>query len=133
MFQFPLRGEWRAMRSRGHPRYAYDFAAGGGSDQRLFAKRLVPLFTGGASVTDAYGWSAPVYASADGEVVGASDGWSDRERIFPVQDAFQVLLTSLFRSRSKDPDIRSLARKYAFYESATPMCFWRTFSAAPSR
>jgi hypothetical protein len=109
---FPLRGAWAALKSPGHHRYAFDFAALGGTKQRLFSKPWLALLMGRASVVDSYSWDQPVYAPFDGEVVQASDGWPDQVRLHLLCAAVAVLKRSLFHARATPDDLRRFAGNY---------------------
>ncbi len=92
---FPLRGTWEAFKSPGHHRYAFDFAALGGdspSHLHYFSTTTAHLLLGKARASDAYGWSAPVYAPCDGQVIEARDGWPDRTSLNLPRDLLRILL-----------------------------------------
>jgi len=88
--EFPLRGEWVAVRTPAHKipshgtdmfgqRYAFDFVR---PDQRrglhLHLASTLRSFLLGGRTRDYYGWGQPVYAAFDGQVVAAVDGVPQR-------------------------------------------------------
>src|SRR5688572_10454879 len=52
--EFPLRGAWAVVRSPGHHRYAFDFAAVSTPAGGYFRKPLLSLLWSGASVEDSH-------------------------------------------------------------------------------
>jgi murein DD-endopeptidase MepM/ murein hydrolase activator NlpD len=97
--EFPLRGEWVAVRTPAHrvpshgtdrfgQRYAFDFVR---PDQRRGlhlqpASALRAALVGGRT-HDYYGWGEPVHAAFDGLVVAVTDGVPERPRVHPLRDA----------------------------------------------
>jgi murein DD-endopeptidase MepM/ murein hydrolase activator NlpD len=112
--EFPLRGEWVAVRTPAHrvpshgtdrfgQRYAFDFVR---PDQR----RGLRLRPGGAlraalvggHTRDYYGWGQPVHAAFDGLIVAATDGVPERARVRPVRDAASAVRHALRFDPSRD-------------------------------
>jgi hypothetical protein len=107
----PLRGVWKAIKSPGHHRFAYDFAAAG-KDGKLFSVSAVKLMIGKTAVENSYGWSKPVYSPIDGKVVSASDGWPDRQNLSLARDVINVLAMGVFQSQKVSEDLRVFAGNY---------------------
>jgi len=105
---FPLRGEWTAINSPGHHRYAYDFVAVDAQFQRYFSTSWLSLIVGKAVVADSYSWSQPVYSPFDGVTIAVSDGWPDRRDLSLVRD---LLKAFVFRPKIVAGDIRPFAGK----------------------
>jgi len=107
VLDFPLRGEWRAVRTPADripshgtdilgQRYAFDLIR---FDPEKGARyypvgTLRMLFTG-VPTRLCHGWGEPIHAPFDGEVVVASDGLPERARIHPVKELFLVLRTAV--------------------------------------
>ncbi|MEJ2596878.1 MAG: M23 family metallopeptidase [Anaerolineales bacterium] len=113
---FPLRGVWKAIRSPGHHRFAYDFAASG-EDQKLFSVSTAKLLIGKASVDDSYGWSKPVYSPVDGKIVAASDGWPDQQGLNLVRNLIRVFAMSVLQAQKVREDLRTFAGNYVIIAS----------------
>src|SRR5574341_1993949 len=92
VIEFPLRGEWKAINSPGHHRFAFDFAAL--EKGHLHRKGPLQHLLGRLSVEDSYSWTRPVYAPFNGRVVAARDGWADRLRLSLVPDLFRVFVAT---------------------------------------
>lgn len=101
--EFPLRGEWVAVRTPAHrvpshgtelfgQRYAFDLVR---PDQRrglhLQPAGAVRSFLLGGRTRDYYGWGQPVHAACDGRVVAAVDGVPERARVQVVREAAVAL------------------------------------------
>lgn len=104
VIEFPLRGTWRVLQPPGHAPHAFDFVGVDRDGEYSSRGWLAYLLT--SSAADWYGWSEPVYAPFDGAVVGARDGWPDREAVTLVLDAIRLYV---FRPKIRDGDIRPLA------------------------
>jgi murein DD-endopeptidase MepM/ murein hydrolase activator NlpD len=105
--EFPLRGEWVAVRTPAHripshgtdmlgQRYAFDFVR---PDHRR-GLRLHPgsalrgaLF--GARTRDHYGWGQPIHAAFDGVVAAAVDRVPERERVQVVGELAHTIRTTV--------------------------------------
>jgi hypothetical protein len=105
--EFPLRGEWAAVRTPAHrvpshgtdmlgQRYAFDFVR---PDHRR-GLRLHPgsalrgsLF--GERTRDYYGWGQPIHAAFDGVVVAAVDRVPERARVHMVGELAHALTTTV--------------------------------------
>jgi hypothetical protein len=105
--EFPLRGEWVAVRTPAHrvpshgtdmlgQRYAFDFVR---PDHRR-GLRLHPgsalrgsLF--GERTRDYYGWGQPIHAAFDGVVVAAVDRVPERARVHMVGELAHALTTTV--------------------------------------
>jgi hypothetical protein len=105
--EFPLRGEWAAVRTPAHrvpshgtdmlgQRYAFDFVR---PDHRR-GLRLHPgsalrgsLF--GERTRDYYGWGQPIHAAFDGVVVAAVDRVPERARVHMVGELTHALTTTV--------------------------------------
>ena len=116
--EFPLRGEgWMAVTTPAHrvpshgtdllgQRYAYDFVK---VDERSGVHvqpggHLRELLLGGRT-RDAYAWGAPVHAAVGGEVVTASDGFPERQRVHPVAELFRMVRNGLTFTPDRLPAI----------------------------
>jgi hypothetical protein len=100
----PLQGLWRAVRSPGHDRYAFDFAA---TDEggRLFSVSMLRALFGSSPVETAYGWGRPVHCPVDGKVVAAVDGVADSKRFSIVRSLVAVFAKGMVQR----PDPGNLA------------------------
>jgi hypothetical protein len=112
----PLRGVWKAIKSLGHHRFAYDFAAIG-EDEKHFSASAGKLLIGKTAVEKFYGWSQPVYSPVKGKVVFASDGWPDQLNVNFVRDLINVFAMSVLQSRKVREDLRVFAGNYVIIES----------------
>jgi murein DD-endopeptidase MepM/ murein hydrolase activator NlpD len=105
--EFPLRGEWVAVRTPAHrvpshgtelfgQRYAFDLVR---PDQRrglhLQPAGAVRSFLLGGRTRDYYGWGQPVHAACDGRVVAAVDGVAERARVQLVREVALALRTTV--------------------------------------
>ena len=105
--EFPLRGEWVAVRTPAHKvpshgtelfgqRYAFDFVR---PDKRkglhLQPAGAVRSFLLGGRTRDYYGWGQPVHAAFDGRVVAAVDGVAERARVQVVREVALALRTTV--------------------------------------
>ena len=105
--EFPLRGEWVAVRTPAHKvpshgtelfgqRYAFDFVR---PDERkglhLQPAGTVRSFLLGGRTRDYYGWGQPVHAAFDGRVVAAVDGVAERARVQVVREVALALRTTV--------------------------------------
>jgi hypothetical protein len=105
--ELPLRGAWAVVRSPGHHRYAYDFAAIEGPKGGYFRKPLVRLLLSGASVEDSHSWARTVRAPLDATVIELCGDVPDR----PTVQAFQRRVRIL-RTRPQARDLRALAGNF---------------------
>ncbi|HEX6336352.1 MAG TPA: M23 family metallopeptidase [Jiangellaceae bacterium] len=97
---FPLRGEWYAVRSPGSripshgtdvlaQRYAFDL-------QRLGHRRRphpagwVRILVAGVPVRECFGWGEPVHSVLDGVVVAAVDGVPERTWLHPARELWHA-------------------------------------------
>lgn len=113
---FPLRGVWKAIRSPGHHRFAYDFAAAG-EDGKLFSASTAKLLIGKASVENSYAWSKPVYSPVNGKIVEASDGCADQQNLNLARDLIKVFAIGVLQSRKAREDLRIFAGNYVVIAS----------------
>jgi hypothetical protein len=113
-FQLPLTGEWRVLRTPGHHRFAFDFAAIGGERGTCFAGRRRPPVFGHLSAEEAYGWSKPVFAPAEGDVVAATDDWPDTTRLNLVEGMLRV---SWLRPKPTTADLRPVLGNYVVIQT----------------
>lgn len=107
LVDFPLRGEWTAFNTPGHQipshgtdllgqRYAYDIIRlDSRSGVHYHAASSLRLNLLGVPTAECYGWGEPIHAPIDGEVIEASDGAPERERILPLREIVAVLLNGL--------------------------------------
>jgi hypothetical protein len=101
--EFPLRGEWVAVRTPAHKvpshgtelfgqRYAFDFVRPDGrKGLHLQPAGTVRSFLLGGRTRDYYGWGQPVHAAFDGRVVAAVDGVAERARVQVVREVALAL------------------------------------------
>jgi hypothetical protein len=119
--EFPLRGEWTAMRTPAHKipshgtelfgqRYAFDFVRT--DDRRGFhlhpAATLRFVLIGGRT-RDCYAWGQPIHAAFDGEVVEAVDGVPERAWLHVVRETAVALRTTVILTRRGTSRARSPA------------------------
>jgi hypothetical protein len=105
--EFPLRGEWVAVRTPAHKvpshgtelfgqRYAFDFVRPDGrKGLHLQPAGTVRSFLLGGRTRDYYGWGQPVHAAFDGRVVAAVDGVAERARVQVVREVALALRTTV--------------------------------------
>jgi hypothetical protein len=105
--EFPLRGAWAIVRSPGHHRYAYDFAAVPGPAGGYFRKPLLSLLWSGASVEDSHSWARTVHAPLDATVAQLCDDVPDSRTVRVVSNRVRV-----FPRRSPPHDLRALAGNF---------------------
>lgn len=84
MIEWPVTGEWRAVKSPGHHRFTYDLMAVSGG--RLQRKSLWEHLRGRVQVDDVYSWSRPLRSPVTGTVATVRDGWPDRTRLNLLTD-----------------------------------------------
>jgi murein DD-endopeptidase MepM/ murein hydrolase activator NlpD len=111
--EFPLRGAWAVVRSPGHHRYAFDFAAVSTPAGGYFRKPLLSLLWSGASVEDSHSWARSVHAPLDAEVAEVCDHVPDS----PTVRAVVGQRVRVFRARPKPHDVRALAGNYVMLRS----------------
>ena len=109
--EFPLRGAWAVVRSRGHHRYAYDLAAIDSPSGGYLAKSRMKLLLSGASVEDSYSWAQPVHAPADATVVDLCNDAADFRSVRRV--------TGLVRGGKHTCDFRELAGNFLLLKIRT--------------
>lgn len=112
----PLRGVWKAIRTPGHHRFAYDFAAAG-EDRKLFSASIAKLMISKMPVRTSYGWAKPVYSPVDGEVFTASDGWPDRPNLNLPRDLIKIFVQGMFQASKVRQDLRIFAGNYVIIVS----------------
>jgi hypothetical protein len=88
----PLKGEWAILNPPGHPKLAFDFLATKGKKLPYSGSTFLRHIFGSISVEDTYAWGQTVFAPLEGEVVAASDGTPDRERISMIRDLVALLM-----------------------------------------
>lgn len=105
--EFPLRGEWVAVRTPAHKlpshgtelfgqRYAFDFVRPDGrKGLHLQPAGTVRSFLLGGRTRDYYGWGQPVHAAFDGQVMAAVDGVAERARVQVVREVALALRTTV--------------------------------------
>jgi hypothetical protein len=111
--EFPLRGAWAVVRSRGHHRYAFDLAAVDGPAGGYFTKSPMKMLLSGASVEESHSWAQPVHAPADAIV---TDLYND------AADLHSMRATGLrlVRGRGRhDGDLRELAGNFLLLKCRT--------------
>jgi hypothetical protein len=110
--EFPLRGAWAVVRSPGHHRHAYDFAAVRGPGFEYFRRPLLSLLWSGASVEDSHSWAQPVHAPLDATVVELCDDRPDSSTVRAVGHRVRLLST-----RPRPRDVRALAGNFLMLRS----------------
>jgi murein DD-endopeptidase MepM/ murein hydrolase activator NlpD len=126
--EFPLRGEWMAPHTPGSrvpshgtdllgQRYAFDLVRPGPDGKRFFRGSAARYLLLGMRLRDCFGWGEPIYATADGTVVEASDGWPERDPLHPVRDLAVVLKNGLTFDPEKT-DLRRLVGNHVIVETA---------------
>jgi hypothetical protein len=89
----PVRGEWAILNPPGHAPLAFDFLATKGSRLPYSLGTAVQHLFAAISVEATYAWKQPVFAPADGVVVGCSNSRPDRQRISLLFDLVRLLLS----------------------------------------
>ena len=100
VIDFPLRGEWYAVRSPGSripshgtdvlaQRYAFDLQRLGPGRRPHPAGWARTLFTG-VPVRECFGWGEPVHSVLDGVVVAAVDGVPERTWLHPARELWHA-------------------------------------------
>lgn len=105
--EFPLRGAWAVVRSPGHHRYAFDFAAVPGPSGGYFRKPLLSLLWSGASVEDSHSWARTVHAPLDATVAELRDDVPDTPTVRAVGHRARSLA-----ARTQPRDVRTLAGNF---------------------
>jgi murein DD-endopeptidase MepM/ murein hydrolase activator NlpD len=138
VIDFPLRGEWYAVRSPGSripshgtdvlaQRYAFDLQRLGPGRRPHPAGWARTLFTG-VPVRECFGWGEPVHSVLDGVVVAAVDGVPERTWLHPARELwhaatagvrFQPTAAGVRRLVGNHVIVRSEA-VYAAYGHLTP-------------
>jgi hypothetical protein len=128
LLDFPLRGEWQALRTPAHhvpthgtdflgQRYAYDFVRRTGPPWAPFGPLVLAHGWTGVPVTSFLAWDAPVHAAHAGRIVKVADGWPDRRWVHAAWDLIGLTLMQRFRPyRITRDDWRSLAGNYVLIE-----------------
>lgn len=126
--EFPLRGEWAAMRTPAHripshgtgefgQRYAFDLVRLKWKPMAIYSSAgvLRHLF-GSISAEDCFTWAQPVYAPFDGEVISVGDGWPD---ILEINQLREIKNTLIRQNTVKvnSNDIRAFAGNYVIVHS----------------
>ncbi len=126
--EFPLRGEWAAIRTPAHrvpshgtgefgQRYAFDFVRLKWKPIIIYSsKNVLHHLFGRLSVKDCFSWSQPVYSPFDGEVVSVGEGWPDILEI----NQFKEIINTLIRvntAKINSSDIRLFAGNYVVVRS----------------
>lgn len=105
---FPLRGEWCAVRSPGSripshgteilaQRYAFDLQRLG-AGRRPHPAGWPRILVTGVPLHESYGWGEPVYSVLDGTVVAAVDGEPERKWLHPARESWHAVSnTTTFR------------------------------------
>lgn len=120
VINFPLRGVWKTIRSPGHDRFAFDFAAISGQHQHTLAVPFWRYLLFQVPVQHSYSWSQPVFSPGLGRIVQAQDGWPDRPELNLLTDVWRLLLT---RPRIERDDIRPFAGNYVILQMADVFAF----------
>lgn len=89
----PVKGEWAILNPPGHARLAFDFLATKGRRMPYSLVSCLRHLFIAVSVEATYAWKQPVFAPADGVVVGCSNGRPDRERISLFYDLVRLFLS----------------------------------------
>lgn len=116
----PVRGEWKAIHNPGDTPHALDFI-GLRTGKRLpypLRSLLAHLFYR-TPAKNAFGWDRPVYATFDGEVTEARDGYPDGTDLNLVRDVLRhfVFLPDI------DQNVQRFAGNYAVIEGAEAVAF----------
>jgi murein DD-endopeptidase MepM/ murein hydrolase activator NlpD len=89
------------LRPPGHGRWAFDVVPTGDDGRSVAAGGWWRYLTCRLRSSDLAGWTRPVYAPLDGEVVAAHDGEPDRRRLVPWRDVPAGLLFAPIRHGRK--------------------------------
>ncbi len=110
---FPLRGEWYAVRSPGSripshgtdvlaQRYAFDLQRLG-PGRRPHPAGWTRIVVAGVPLRECYGWGELVHAVLDGVVVAAVDGVPEREWLHPARESWHAIKSTVsFRPTAAD-------------------------------
>lgn len=130
IIEFPLRGEWTAVRTPAYripshgtaefgQRYAFDFARVEWKPYIQYSsKNVLRHLFGHVSVKDCFSWSRPVYSPFEGKVVTVREGWPDIMETNQFRDIFSALSrTAHIREILNSGDYRPFAGNYVVVHS----------------
>jgi len=124
---FPLRGEWVAPNTPGHKipshgtdqlgqTFAYDLIQIDWrfpKSFRFFKKPYLSALFFGVPLNQCLGWSQPIYAPFNGEVIEAEDGLRERDPVDFLRDMMLVLKNGFFfKPSSINRDMKSIIGNY---------------------
>lgn len=136
---FPLRGEWVAPHTPGYKvpthgtdmlaqTYAYDllqidwrYPAKG---YRFFTKPYMLALLLGVRLNECLGWSQPIYAPFDGEVIEAEDGVKERDPVHFFRDIAIALKNGIFFKEKSNPDLKPVIGNYIILKGAQCYAFF---------
>ena len=124
--EFPLRGEWVAPNTPGYKvpshgtdllgqTYAYDLLQIDWrypKSFRFFTKPFIPAFLFGVPLEQCLGWSQPIHAPFDGEVVEIGDGIKERNPVHFLRDMFIVLKNGFAVKAEHNRDLQHVLGNY---------------------
>lgn len=137
--EFPLRGEWIAPNTPGYKipshgtdqlaqTYAYDFMQIDWQYPkgfRFFKKPYLSVLLFGVPLRQCLGWSQPIYAPFNGEVIEAEDGVKERDPVHMVRDLSFTLKNSVFFKLPKNNvEIKSVLGNYIILKGASCYAFF---------
>lgn len=122
--EFPLRGEWRALRTPAKQvpshgtdyfgqRYAFDFVQTAGDRVRFQPHGIMRHITVGVPASRFYCWGQPVYAAFEGNVVAAGDNCADRRYVSAL---WELARATLLPPSLRGSDYRPLTGNHVFVE-----------------
>jgi len=136
---FPLRGEWIAPHTPGYKipthgtdmlaqTYAYDLLQIDwrypAKKYRFFTKSVMSALFLGVRLKDCLGWSQPIYAPFDGEVIEAEDGVKERDPVHLFRDLFLALKNGIFFKEKSNPDLKPVIGNYIILKGAQCYAFF---------
>ncbi|WP_455204673.1 M23 family metallopeptidase [Kaarinaea lacus] len=124
--EFPLRGEWLAPNTPGYKipshgtdmlaqTYAYDLLQIDWrypKSVRFFKKPYLSALILGVRLKDCLGWSSPIYAPFDAEVIEAEDGLKERDPVHFFRDMFLALKTGINFKEKTNQEMKSILGNY---------------------
>jgi hypothetical protein len=121
---FPLRGAWTAFNTPGEripshgtdyfgQRYAFDFTQIDPHTQRVSPHGFWRHVLGVEKARACFAWAQAVAAPFHGRVIGAGDGWEDRQRLSLIPDMVRAFV---FPKLPSAQDYRPLVGNYLLIE-----------------
>jgi len=137
--EFPLRGEWIAPNTPGYKvpshgtdqlgqTYAYDLVQIDWrypKGFRFFKKPYLSALLFGVPLNQCLGWSQPIYAPFNGEIIEAEDGVKERDPVHFFRDILFVLKNDFFFKPLKtNCDMKSIIGNYIILKGDSCYAFF---------